>query len=84
MPNVVCQLCWTTTQAFHELYKKSKVVQENYLNSLVKLELDPFDGEGPISYSDPDTELIPQSNVEVRLLKIDKGKAELAAFQFLV
>lgn len=39
----MCQVCWKTTEAFHELYKKSKEVQENFLNSLVKIETDPID-----------------------------------------
>lgn len=33
---MVCQSCWTTTESFHDLYKKSKTVQEEFLNSLGK------------------------------------------------
>ena len=43
LPNVVCHECWTTTEAFHELYEKSKIVQEKFLNSLVKIEPDPVE-----------------------------------------
>lgn len=39
----MCQVCWKTTEAFHKLYKKSKEVQEKFLNSVVKAECDPFD-----------------------------------------
>lgn len=31
-------MCWQTTEAFHELYQKSKEVQENFLNSPIKTE----------------------------------------------
>lgn len=40
---MVCQVCWTTTETFHELYRKSKEVQEKFLNSLVKIEPHPID-----------------------------------------
>lgn len=38
---MVCQVCWATTQAFHELYEKSKEVQEEFLSSFVKREHEP-------------------------------------------
>lgn len=34
----MCKPCWNTTETFHELYLKSKSVQEKYLNSLIKIE----------------------------------------------
>lgn len=43
LPNLVCQQCWATTKAFHELYEKSKEIQEQYLNAVVKDEPDPID-----------------------------------------
>lgn len=40
LPNFVCQPCWQTTEAFHELYQKSKAVQEKFLNPMIKIEID--------------------------------------------
>lgn len=34
----MCKSCWCTTETFHELYLKSKLVQEKYLNSFIKVE----------------------------------------------
>lgn len=34
---------WTTTETFHGLYTKSKEAQKKFLNSLVKIELNPND-----------------------------------------
>lgn len=42
---MVCQVCWATTQAFHDLYKQSKEVQDQFLKALVKIEADPIDLE---------------------------------------
>lgn len=36
----MCHACWSTTDAFHELYQKSKSIVEKFLNPLVKEELD--------------------------------------------
>lgn len=41
----VSKVCWTTTEAFNELYKTSKEVQEKFLDSLVKVECDPIDSK---------------------------------------
>lgn len=35
MPNFVCSTCWSLTQAFHELYKKSKIIQEKYMPQMI-------------------------------------------------
>lgn len=44
MPKCVCQECWSITEAFHELYQKSKLAQEKYLNPvIVKRETDSDD-----------------------------------------
>lgn len=44
LPKCVCQECWTITEAFHELYQKSKLAQEKYLNPvIVKRETDSDD-----------------------------------------
>lgn len=40
LPNFVCQMCWNTTEAFHELYQKSKLAQERFLHPVVKIEVD--------------------------------------------
>lgn len=32
LPHLVCQSCWSTTEAFHELYQKSKIVQDQFLH----------------------------------------------------
>lgn len=40
MPNFVCEICWQTTEAFHELYQKSKTAQEKFLNPMIKIEVD--------------------------------------------
>ncbi|XP_031634974.1 zinc finger protein 91-like [Contarinia nasturtii] len=40
LPNFVCNLCWQTTESFHELYQKSKAVQEKFLNPMIKVEVD--------------------------------------------
>ena len=40
---MVCQECWTTTKSFNDLYEKSKEVQEEFLNSLVKAEPESID-----------------------------------------
>lgn len=37
-----------TTQAFHDLYNKSKEVQERFLNAVVKIEPNPIDLVQPI------------------------------------
>lgn len=43
LPNYVCHVCWSTTDAFHELYQKSKSIVEKFSNPLVKEELDFFE-----------------------------------------
>lgn len=59
----MCRLCWLTTEAFHELYQKSKLAQETFLNSMIKIEVDPivlypesndrhFDDEQPFDIDD--------------------------------
>lgn len=36
LPNIICQACWSTTEAFHELYLRSRQAQSRFLNSSVK------------------------------------------------
>lgn len=43
LPNFVCNSCWQTTEAFHELYQKSKILQEKFLNPMIKIEIDTTD-----------------------------------------
>lgn len=38
LPNAVCQECWSTTEAFHELYRKSQVARAKFLASVIKVE----------------------------------------------
>lgn len=37
----MCEKCWATTHAFHELYLTSLAVRENFLDSLAKVEHEP-------------------------------------------
>lgn len=64
LPNVVCEVCWKTTDAFHELYKKSKEVQEKFLNSLIKDEPDPIDIE-------PSSDVECNIAAEISLIKME-------------
>lgn len=34
-------MCWSMTEAFHELYQKAKSVQQRFLNPSIKIETDP-------------------------------------------
>lgn len=38
LPKFVCQMCWKTTELFHELYEKSKMAHKTFLNSIIKCE----------------------------------------------
>lgn len=40
MPNYVCETCWQITEAFHDLYQKSKISHETLLNIPIKIEPD--------------------------------------------
>lgn len=40
LSNFVCQSCWQITDAFHELYLKSKNAQEKFFNPMIKVEVD--------------------------------------------
>ena len=71
LPNVVCQECWTTTKAFHELYIKSKEVQGKFLNSLVKTEPDPIE----IELSTTNEECIPITE-EIRSIKLEQPSGD--------
>lgn len=33
-------MCWTTTEAFHELYQKSRLARERFLHPVIKIEFD--------------------------------------------
>lgn len=52
----MCQLCWRTTEAFHDLYQKSKEVQEKFLIS-------------PPIKVEPDTNELWQSNEETQFVE---------------
>lgn len=70
-PNVVCQVCWKTTEEFHELYEKSKEVQEKFLNSLVKVEADPIDVVSP-----HDNEECNSDSAEILPIKVEVSSGE--------
>lgn len=40
LPNFVCQKCWRTTESFHLLYEQSKLVEEKFLNPLIKTDVE--------------------------------------------
>lgn len=52
----MCQVCWQTIDAFHELYQKSKKVQQTFLNPPIKIE--------------PDSNELWQNNIETRFIEV--------------
>ncbi|XP_031629987.1 transcription factor grauzone-like [Contarinia nasturtii] len=67
LPNFICQVCWHLTEAFHELYQKSKVTLENLLNRSIKIE--PEVNESWPSYHA--VQYIEDSQPEIGLIKVE-------------
>ncbi|XP_055317606.1 transcription factor grauzone-like [Sitodiplosis mosellana] len=65
LPNLVCQKCWQTTDAFHELYQKSKTVQESLLNPPIKFE----PGESELWQSHQESIFVEEAHLEVGPVK---------------
>ncbi|XP_055317609.1 transcription factor grauzone-like isoform X2 [Sitodiplosis mosellana] len=65
LPNLVCQKCWQTTDAFHELYQKSKIVQESLLNPPIKFE----PGESELWQSHQESIFVEEAHLEVGPVK---------------
>ncbi|XP_055317607.1 transcription factor grauzone-like [Sitodiplosis mosellana] len=65
LPNLVCQTCWQTTDAFHELYQKSKTVQESFLNAPIKVE----PAESELWNSHQETNFVEEVQLEVGPIK---------------
>ncbi|XP_055317616.1 zinc finger protein 28-like [Sitodiplosis mosellana] len=72
LPNLVCQTCWQTTDNFHELYQKSKTVQESFLNSTIKLEPD----ESEPWHSHQETNFVEELQLEVGSIKLEINQDE--------
>lgn len=67
MPNLVCETCWQTTQDFHELYKKSKLVQEKFQNPLIKIESD----ANELWQNNKETHFIEEADIKIHTFKIE-------------
>lgn len=67
LPNFVCQICWQTTEAFHELYQKSKTVQEKYLNPMIKIEIDTTG----LWHENTERDFIEESQIDVNAIKLE-------------
>lgn len=75
MPNFVCELCWIITEAFHELYQKSKTVQENFL-SLSLIETDSVTCNKMEQIFDEDSQ-------GVGLIKLEPSYGEFWEYKFV-
>lgn len=57
----MCEKCWMTTEAFHELYETSRIAQAKFLDSLIKVEniIQDYGDEQPVDMSEIKTETNP-------------------------
>lgn len=71
-------MCWQTTDAFHELYQKSKIAQENFLNPLIKAEPEAI----VLWQSDPETHFIEELEFGLGSVKEETNLGKIAADTF--
>lgn len=76
LPNFVCHACWQTTEAFHELYQKSKTVQEKFLNPMIKIEVDTTG----LWHENTERDYIEESQIDVNAIKIEPNSGESSHF----
>ncbi|XP_055317611.1 zinc finger protein 287-like isoform X1 [Sitodiplosis mosellana] len=72
LPNFVCQACWKTTDNFHELYQKSKTVQESFLKSSIKVE----PNESELWHSHQETIFIEEPQFVIGPIKLETNQDE--------
>lgn len=80
LPNFVCQICWQTTEAFHELYQKSKNVQEKYLNPMIKIEIDTTG----LWHENIERDFIEESQIDVNSIKLEPNLGKSHQFFFFL
>lgn len=78
LPNFVCQLCWQTTEAFHELYQKSKTAQEKYLNPMIKIEIDTTEQW----HENIERDFTDESHIDENTIKFEPNIGKIIDFEF--
>lgn len=66
-------MCWSTTEAFHDLYQKSKLAQQQFLSQLIKVEVDTI-GLYP---ENGGRDFGGEQLLEISSLKVEPGSGEL-------
>lgn len=66
----MCQECWSTTEAFHELYRKSQRAQAKFLGSVVKVESETTDLTA-FDHVDIDREFYEEQPFDISDLKME-------------
>ncbi|XP_031629988.1 zinc finger protein 43-like [Contarinia nasturtii] len=73
-PNYVCQSCWQTTDAFHELYEKSKLSMEKFLNPTIKLETNYWQSNNEVHYIEESQLLTDSVKLEPSIVDSDSNE----------
>lgn len=76
----MCKSCWQTTEAFHELYEKSKTVRIKFQNSVIKIETE----EDELWQSNLETHFIDESQIELGSIKEESAEGKCFSYRILI
>lgn len=73
-------MCWSTTEAFHELYQRCKTMQEKYFNPVIKIEIDTTG----LYQENNDRDFHGEQPFDMSVIKVEPNLGEINEINFLM